>query len=197
MPHTRFALALCGILAFVVCGCVPSVHPLYTEKDVVFDPGLVGSWQEEDGDEKWNFQKAGEKEYKLEYVDNDGRVGKFEVHLVKIKGKMFLDFYPEEPEPELNEFYKCHLFPVHMFARVSQIQPTLKMAFLDPDWLTKRLERRPRPLRYEETEDGLLLTAQPKKLQSFLLKHFDDEDAWGDESDLKRMQKEPRKKDAK
>lgn len=26
------------------CGPVLSIHPLYTDKDVVFDPALLGSW---------------------------------------------------------------------------------------------------------------------------------------------------------
>ena len=32
-------------------GCVASVHPLYTERDVVFDPDLCGTWFDLDSGE--------------------------------------------------------------------------------------------------------------------------------------------------
>ena len=34
-------------LAIFLAGCVPSLHELYTEDTVVFDPKLVGCWQAE------------------------------------------------------------------------------------------------------------------------------------------------------
>jgi len=32
-------------IALLISGCLqPSLHPLFTEKDLVFDPGLIGAW---------------------------------------------------------------------------------------------------------------------------------------------------------
>ena len=36
------------LLAVVLSACVPSLHPFYTETDLVFDPALLGEWVEED-----------------------------------------------------------------------------------------------------------------------------------------------------
>ena len=38
------ALLLAG--AALLVGCIPTLHPLYTEQDLAFDPGLVGRWAE-------------------------------------------------------------------------------------------------------------------------------------------------------
>ncbi len=38
-------------------GGVPSVYPLYTAKDLIFDPALIGVWQEDGEDVSWTFTK--------------------------------------------------------------------------------------------------------------------------------------------
>ena len=42
------ALKLTVALGLVVllAGCFPSLHPLYTEEDLVYDSALVGTWTE-------------------------------------------------------------------------------------------------------------------------------------------------------
>jgi hypothetical protein len=60
--------ALC--IAAGMVGCIPSLHPLYTEKDLVFDSSLLGTWVFVDPEENrhsmsWVFQKS--KEYADSY----------------------------------------------------------------------------------------------------------------------------------
>jgi len=48
---------------------VTSLHPYYSNKDVIFEPGLVGSWTNtEQSEEHWAFQKEGQNSYYLTYV---------------------------------------------------------------------------------------------------------------------------------
>jgi len=96
MKRLILPLALLAALA----GCVPSLNPLYIEKDLVFDPALLGVWGEPNAKETWTFEKAGEKKYKLLQTDNDGRTGEFEVHLLKLSNHYFLDLYVTEPGGE-------------------------------------------------------------------------------------------------
>jgi len=189
MKRLILPLALLAALA----GCVPSLNPLYTEKDLVFDPALLGVWGEANAKETWTFEKAGEKKYKLLQTDNDGRTGEFEVHLLKLKDHYFLDLYVTEPGGEKwspNDLARGAIImrPGHLFLKVTQIQPTLKMAMLDLDWLQKLLEKDPRAVRHEKIRFGsanekdfqLVLTAETKELQRFILKNVDK--AFGDES---------------
>ncbi|MCX6995839.1 MAG: hypothetical protein NTV49_01830 [Kiritimatiellaeota bacterium] len=164
-------LLLFGLLA--LAGCVPSLQPLYTPEDLAFNPALVGVWAETNSPARWVFTKSGDQEYQLVYTDKDGKPGEFKAHLVKAGGQQFLDFYPAGSEPKLNDLYRAHLFPVHTFLLVRRIGPDLPMAMMDPDWLKKHLAEHPAALKHEPVEDGFVLTAQPKELQAFLVKHVD------------------------
>jgi hypothetical protein len=176
-----------GLMIFLV-SCAPSLHPLYTDRDLVFELDLVGEWSEEGSKETWTFTKSGEKEYGLVYIDEKGKRGEFIVHLVKAEERLFLDFFPvvSDFKKDVNDFYTGHVLRVHTFMRVEQIQPTLRMAPLDHDWVKKYLQDHPDDIRHEKVNDGILLTAQPKELQAFLLKHEKTEAAFGELSDLIR-----------
>ena len=173
-------------LLLVLAGCIPSVHPLYTERDLIFDPALVGKWTDKKGKETWTFTQSAEKEYKLTYVDEKGKKGKFVVHLLKVKDHQFLDFYPADPDLKQNDFYKLHLMSMHTFMRLQQIEPTLQMATLNPDWIKKFLKKNPDAVRHEKVDDGILFTAQPKELQAFLIKRAKTVDAWNECDPLTR-----------
>ena len=62
--------ALAAVLTTaVLAGCVvTSVSPFCTEKDLAFEPGLVGNWLKQVKDsqpEVWKFEKSGELAYRL------------------------------------------------------------------------------------------------------------------------------------
>jgi hypothetical protein len=166
---------LIGLL-LVLGGCVPSLHPLYTDKDLIFDLGLLGEWEwkEDTGKEIWAFTKEGEKEYQLVFTDKEGKQGRFHVHLLKIDDRMFLDLFPQNSDLKESDFYKLHLVSPHTFMLVTQIQPTLQMAFFDPDWTKAYLKEHPEAIRHEKVDDQIVLTAQPKELQAFVLQHERD-----------------------
>lgn len=176
-------------LAVLLGGCVPSLHQLYTDKDLVFDEKLLGAWA--DDDTRWTFQKGADpNSYKLAVTDDEGK-GEFVAHLVKIDDMLFLDLFPEEPKLEQsNDFYKMHLVGVHTFIKVEQIAPILKMRIMNPEKIEKMLENDPNVLKHEKVEDRIILTASPKELQRFMRKYANVEDVFGDPSDLKRVEPE-------
>jgi hypothetical protein len=188
MNHRKLPVA--AALAMVLTACVPSIHPLYTEHDLVFDPALVGVWSEDEkADETWAFEKSGDQAYKAIYSEK-GKTGEFDVHLLKLGDTLFLDFYPQDDgikQMDRNDFYRFHFLPVHTFARVSLSGATLEMGFFDADWLKNLLEEKPKAIRHERRgADGIILTASTKELQKFVLDHADE--AFGDKpTALKRV----------
>ncbi|MFC2170976.1 hypothetical protein ACFLQJ_03245, partial [Calditrichota bacterium] len=174
------------ILLIFSAGCIRSLHPLYTDQDVIFDPDLVGCWSDEGSKEKWDFSKQDEKQYRLVYSDDKGISGTFVVHLLKIDGNMFMDLYPDDPGLKLNDFYQWHLLGVHNFIYVKQIMPTLQMSFPEMDWLEDLIEANPEAIRHEMIDDDVVLTASTMELQAFWLKHLDTEAAFADPSNMKR-----------
>lgn len=183
------ALALVVLVTLLaLSGCVPSLHPLYTEKDLIAEPALLGSWVDLKSKESWTFKQDGEKQYKVVYTDNENKIGEFSVHVLRMGGQEFLDLYPVEPKLQENGFYSGHLLRVHTFLHASQTKPTLKMSFLDPDWLKKFLEKNPSAIRHEKVdEDEIVLTASPRELQKFLLAHLKTPGAFSQPTELQHQ----------
>src|SRR5207245_7376674 len=95
--HMRSLTALLTLgLLLALGGCIPSLHPLYTDNDVVFDPALLGQWvrAERDSKQTLTFTKADKNAYKLVQTD-DSSNGVYIAHLVKLDGKLFLDIKPD------------------------------------------------------------------------------------------------------
>ena len=180
-------------LLFLMTGCVPSLHPLYTESDLIYDPALVGEWVGNDGKVTWTFAKSGEKAYTLLYVDEKGKKGEFAVHLLKIGDRQFLDLYPADPDLQQNDFYKAYLLRVHTFLIIQQQADTLQMSFMNFDWIKKYLQEHPDAIKHEKVDEGVLLTAQPKELQAFLAKHDKAPEMWAESSPLIRRLESPKK----
>jgi len=170
----------------LLAGCVPSLHPLYTDQDVIFDQSVLGMWAEDNSKETWALTRDGEKEYKLIHTDEDGKKGEFVAHLLKVEGRMFLDLYPVEPELPQNDFYRGHLLLVHRFAAVLQTEPAILISSLDSEWLKKFLDKHPSALRHEKVDDEILITESPKELKKFLLTHLKTEGAFSKPIELKR-----------
>ena len=58
-----FAVA---VLAMSLVSCVASLLPLFEDRYLVAEPGLVGTWQGGDsGADTWTFEKANGNEYLL------------------------------------------------------------------------------------------------------------------------------------
>ena len=184
-------IAFILILVLGMTGCfVLSVHPLYFEKDLVFESGLVGTWgekeHEKDLSELWIFKKSGEKSYRLIIRDVEEGEGLFEAHLLKLGDHMFLDLYPEEPETG-SEFYNMHVIPAHSFMRVSLEGYVLRLAFFDLDWLKKNIEQNKVSIKHECRDDTIVLTASTEELQAFVLKHIEEAFIFEEEGTLHRF----------
>jgi hypothetical protein len=169
------AIAIAGVL---LSACIPSVNPFYTDKDVVFDGRLLGEWQvkeSSDGSQLWKFEKGDDKAYKLTVTEKDSKRGEFNAHLFKLKQEFFLDLIPSNCEYATNQadLVAFAMYPGHLLVRVSQLEPELKLAFCDFDWLKKHLEATPKALAHQvEQKDGILLTASTRDLKRFVLKHL-------------------------
>jgi len=179
------------ILVLFFSGCVVySFYPLYTEKDLFPNELLTGNWIDNDST-SWNFEHAyiGKKEegkidstsYVLMMKDKDNKESEFSVHVVKLGGHYFLDFYLEDflgdDELELASF---HIVPVHTFAKVAVTKNQLQINWYDQNWLEKLIKENKIRIRHEYNGDYILLTASPKELQKFVTKYVDSEEAFKD-----------------
>lgn len=157
------------IFLILLAGCVNSLHPLYTEQDLIFDPALLGQWIA--GKETWIVTRQGEKTYSVVNTDEKGEKAIFVGHLLRVGGTMFVDLFPVGPA--LHDTLR-----VHTFYLVLRTEPTPQFGWLDGNWLKKYLEKNPDSLRHERFGEEILITASSKDLQRFLLSHLKTEGAF-------------------
>lgn len=178
------SLSLCLLLLFT--GCVPSLNPLYTEKDLIFDHSLIGIWTEDGTGESWAFSNCDELSYTLVHTDVGGKKGKFDARLVKVADKTFLDITPADPQFTQNDFYRGHFFSTHTFVYIVQKGPTVKVAILEPKWLKEVLAENPNAIRHERIQGEIVLASSPEETQKFLLANLNTREAFSQPIELKR-----------
>lgn len=158
-------------IAVTLCGCVPSLHPLFTENELTFDANLIGIWAPADSNETWEFKPGEKNHYECIYIDQ-GKIGRFDTRLGRLGNTMFLDIYPEELNISENDFYKAHFVAMHTFMMINLTKDTLSLRAMNPDDFEKFVKTKPNAVKYENLGDkNLILTASTKELQVFMLKY--------------------------
>ncbi|MCX6924015.1 MAG: hypothetical protein NT154_12520 [Verrucomicrobia bacterium] len=191
----RMILISTGLALALVTGCVvTSVFPFYFEKDVVFEPALLGSWQQAgQTDERWQFAKDKGTGYRVTSLSKD-TTNVLQGQLFKLQGEKFLDLstapWKEDIQPPP--------VPSHLLVRITLASPALKMSFLNYEWLGKLVTENPNALRHIFVKSGdkpedrrLILTADTAELQQFVIKHLKTEGAWNEGSELRTTTPEP------
>ena len=171
------SLAILSLVSLFLVGCIPSLHPLYTENELVYEPSLLGIWTEEGGGISYEFIKNDSSSYTMIYTE-DSIPSDFTAHLLKLGDNLFLNLQPDEPECG-NEFHKGYLIAAHSFYKVSLKKDVLRLDGLDIDWLRGLYRNGKTELSREILQgDEFVLTASTKELQEFVLEYAKNEDAF-------------------
>jgi len=175
----KMAATLLLLLTIILNGCIPSVHPLYTEDDLVFKPEILGTWIESGDEVEWVFEDSGKNSY-IVRITEDGKLSNLDVHLVKLEDKFFFDFYPGENEhiKDMNGYLSLQFISIHTFAKVIITDEYIEIHRFDPSWLEEILKEEPTLIKHEVTNDYILLTASTHELQRFILDYADVKEAY-------------------
>jgi len=182
--------------AALLVACVPSVNPFYTDKDVVTDPRLAGTWVETGKKDKavvWNFETPTNNAYAVALKDDNGKTGKFEGHLFKLGKEMFLDVTPTECKFDDQQagMVGCAVIPGHLLFRVKLADTKFSMAVCNPDWTKEFLEKNPAALAHRVVDGSVILTADTAALQKFVVQHLGKDELFGDYGDYERVPASP------
>ena len=171
-------------VASALTACAPSLHPFFTERDVVFNEALLGVWID-DTDGTCKFSKSGDNHYELLIMDE--KPVRFEARLIKLGGVTFLDLYPK-PMSEENGLVLANFVPAHTLARVTIGKDSISIALMDGDWLKKLSDQNQLDVAHERLDDDLVvLTASTRELQAFALKHAFTKEAFSEAQVFRRI----------
>src|SRR5262245_32579352 len=172
-------------IAAALTACSPSLHPFYTEKDVVFNEALLGVWMEDPDGGICQFTKSGDNFYEFLIVGE--KPERYEARLFELGGATYLDLYPKPLGNEI-DLYPENFVPAHSLLRVTIAKDSISIAIMDSSWLEKLSDQYQLDLKHERINDNLIaLTATTRELQAFVLKHANDKEAFGDPTVLHRI----------
>ena len=195
------AILITGIIT-LLSGCLSTLHPLFTEKDLVFDPRLIGSWNngpDDNGsivfargstenfrDLPQSLQAIANKAYAVTMTDKDGEI-KYYAFLSRIGNELYLDYYPAETsrQKQYDDFFKQHLVKLHSLYHVQFAQnQSLRIRQFDEGFLKNLINNKKIRISHEVMFDGsYLITASTEELQQYVLKYGDVPEAYSNEKD--------------
>jgi hypothetical protein len=188
VSHASRTSALLAVLACTaLTGCyVQSLHPLYSDRNTLFDPALIGTWVAEEDDEfVFTLEDTTRGTYTL-VCDERGATGRFQAVLTEIGPSRFLDIFPDEPNND-NGFYRDHLMRVHSILKIERNADTLLVADFDPEWLSMMASKKLVEIAHVPLDGAVLLTAPTEDLQKFVAKYAQTREAFSEPVRLIRV----------
>lgn len=131
---TLFLLFVVFGSLLTLSGCFYSQNPIYTPKDITYEENLVGRWGRDNGNTVLTFTRDGDEDrYRLSYRSG-AATQEYVAHLVQLEDRQFLDMYPASTGAP-KRF--APVMPLHAVALVNLNDSTLKLSFVNSDWMSR------------------------------------------------------------
>jgi hypothetical protein len=191
-----------SLVIISLSSCLKTLHPIFTVKDIVYEPGLIGNWMiEKDGKREGgasiinlamatsvefpgNIASIKNKGYLVTYNDDKGNITEQYIAFLAPIGKhLYFDYYPLETKTEqkLDNFFLAHYIKVHTSYRLDILpNGTFELSQLDEGYLTKLIDEKKVRISHEKNDDGniMIVTASTSELQQYLIKYGDEPEAY-------------------
>lgn len=190
-------------------GCIASLYPLYTAKDLVFDKRLLGTWVGDSATASWKLENLLEKELSF-YKDPKERKDKalskslvtnkntylltctdkgvkteFLLNMIKLDNSFYVDLYPGPLKGECQVLQDNYL-PVHSYAKIKITDNGFELYFLNDYLLYQLLSENKIKIKHENLNSYKVITASTEELQKFVVKFADKKDSFIDPIKFKK-----------
>ena len=192
-----------AFLLIFLSSCLTTLHPIFTEKDLAYDPKLIGVWNTENEGKKGkvmisnlaseksvelpgNISAIKQKGYFIIYQDENGKVSdQYIAFLARIGKHLYFDYYPAEKKEDrkLDEFFGVHFVRMHTSYRVEILKDgSFELSQLDGSYVKSLIDEKKIRISHEtDADDNTVITASTKELQQYLLKYGDEPSAYRSE----------------
>lgn len=200
--------ALCLVAIVMLSGCLSAFYPLFTEKDIVYDPRLDGAWKKGTEGPVYSFEQgnaqsfaelpAGIRElasqgYLLTVTEGSANnPSRYFVFMTRIGKHLYLDYFPSKTQhgKSYAAFYTRNYMPLHSFFRFqpatngkSMTIMQLKESFLEGLVSNKKIR-----IRQERRMDGTtVITAPTEDLRQYVHKYGELDAAYEDNETFTRI----------
>lgn len=177
MKSIAIFLALAGAILLSGCSTLVSLNPFVTGEQAVMDSALLGIWSSQDGNDTYWIRQDGTG-YAIRYssLSDSPDTYQFKARLMISGDVKLLDLVSAKEDP--------WQLAVHTPVRVWTEGGTLRVAFLQSDWLKEQARRLPAlPI-----NDRTLMTSPGEAVGDFLVKIGSDPRAFDEPEVLRRVQ---------
>lgn len=191
--HMKQKIMIGVLVALLAQGCiVKSLQPFFNQRDLEFHEEIISTWVDQDG-HSWKIDRIKEQPhaYQMQWLEGDKPKGSFLVHLFRLEGQLYVDFFPLSADSDSGNgqiIFDLHLMPTHSIARVDEISATaLRLKWLNEEWMASLFRQNRIKISHEEIMDEnpkdendkmYILTASTDELQRFLIKYGDEDRAF-------------------
>lgn len=170
---TRNMLKLVPLPALVLAlaGCVLALDAIVPESDAMFDPRLVGTWEDVSSSDLAVIARASDHTYAIEYT-SDGKVSSLQARLGSLGGRLVLDVWPTPEDGEVPEQYAGLMVAGHTLIVLDIGSDEVGAATLEPDSLLIRLRTKQPLLPHRQLDDQLVLHGTTEQLRAALGAHL-------------------------
>lgn len=191
------------VLTILFSGCLYTLYPIFTEKDVVFNPEIIGEWQYIGKKGKGSIlfeaipnaklselapgiRKIADNGYLATWKDSTGKAdSKDFVFLTKIGRLLYMDHYPAELDLEkpVANIFKQHHLKMHKCYRIDlRNKDGFEMKRLERSFLDDLIKKNQIRIHYVQHSflhnKIIIISASTEELQAYLLKYADNPKAY-------------------
>jgi hypothetical protein len=199
MKKVSIILGFAFLLIFL-SGCLHTLHPIFTEKDLAYNPKLIGTWKTENQGNKGravitnlanenslelpgNISSIKQKGYLISYQDENGATSeRYIAFLARIGKHLYFDYFPadKKEDQKIDEFFAAHFVKIHTSYRVEiSNDGSFEISQLDEGYVTKLIDEKKIRISHEtDADDNTVITASTQELQQYLLKYGDEPSAY-------------------
>ena len=210
MKKVSFLLAFAFLVIFL-SSCLKTLHPIFTIKDIVYEPKLLGTWvTSEDGNKGPDVTTetgqaiitnlAGDntielpekiaaikhKGYLVSFRDKQGNATEqYIAFLARVGQHLYFDYFPADKKGNktADEFFSSHFLKMHTSYRVEISKDgSFELSQLDESHVTKLIDEKKIRISHEKDAKGIIvITASTDELQQYLIKYGDEPGAYTSE----------------
>jgi hypothetical protein len=199
MKKVPIILGFTFLLIFL-SSCLTTLHPIFTEKDLAYDPKLIGIWNiEREGNKErvtisnlatenslelpGNISGIKEKGYLISYQHDHGEdPERYIAFLVRIGKYLYFDYYPafKKEDQKIDELFGAHLVKMHTSYRVEILNNgNFELSQLDGSYVKSLIDQKKIRISHETSaDDNIVITASTSELQRYLIKYSDEPEAY-------------------
>ncbi|HEY5773110.1 MAG TPA: hypothetical protein VIS75_10795 [Chitinophagaceae bacterium] len=199
MKKVSIILGFTFLLIFL-SSCLTTLHPIFTEKDLAYDPKLIGTWNaEREGNKErvtisnlatensvelpGNISDVKQKGYLISYQHEHSEIpDRYIAFLVRIGKYLYFDYYPADKKEDqyIDEFFGAHFVKMHTSYRVEILNDgSFELSQLDGSYVNSLIDQKKIRISHETSADGnIVITASTSELQQYLIKYSDEPEAY-------------------